>query len=833
MQRMTIDFGIDLGTTNSTVAVIDGTDAREIPNKAGSPITPSAVWEDKRGNIHVGQEAKLRALGDDPENADVEFKLRMGLGEAAARRFERSGRMLLPEELSAEVLKSLRTDVRSNMGEELDAAVITVPAAFENPSTNATMKAAKLAGFTTSPLLLEPVAASLAYGFQSESENVYWFVYDFGGGTFDAAVMRIRDGLFQVVNHDGDNFLGGKLVDWDIVTKKLVPALTAGFNLPDFTRGNQRWRGSISQLKWHAEQAKIEVCRTRAPFEIWIEGLCEDADAKEVDFAYTLTPAEVEEVCQPYIEKSLGLCRRTLEGARLNGSDMERILLVGGTTLNPWVRDAVQAELGAQVEVGIDPVTVVARGAAIFASMQPRPAVRPDKATKGTWPIQIEHQPVGNVPDPDVGGRVLPPDDATAEGCTLELVDIKTGWRTGRITLGPDGVFFTQLYAEKHQRHEFEIELCDPTGNRIPTSPDRIPFTFGGILPEKTPPAPMTIGIGLADGTMRKYIEKGTKLPARVPHDHYTSVALRAGHEEDELRIPLLEGEHRRAIRNHGIGSMSIRGTDIRSDLPLGSQVEITLFMDASQQVRLQAYVKRLDLDFEVSFDPLMEHDSLEKLTTEAARQKQRLREVEEPARSSGAKKATVALLRIENEELLEHVDVLIEAAGSDPDAVAELDRRLRELAATIDEIEDQLEWPDLVQKAEEARDDAENLVSEHGNSTERSRLQSLRTELEHAINVGDADLVRQYTDELRQLWVVILNRDPSFHVHRFDYLVEQRDKMRDPERADRVIAQGRRAISNNDVEALKGANRQLIALIPRELRQDPSLADERVGDLY
>ena len=234
MQRTTIDFGIDLGTTNSTIAVIDGVDARVIPNKVGSGITPSAIWIDPRGRLQVGQEAKQRALVSDSENGDLEFKLRMGLGAQGKKVFVRSGRAMLPEELSSEVLKSLKIDVQTNMGEELRAAVICVPAAFENSQTNATMKAAKLAGFGLSPLLLEPVAASLAYGFQTESENVYWMVYDFGGGTFDAAVMRIRDGLIQVVSYDGNNFRGGKLIDWDIVTKKLIPSLGQQFNLPDF-----------------------------------------------------------------------------------------------------------------------------------------------------------------------------------------------------------------------------------------------------------------------------------------------------------------------------------------------------------------------------------------------------------------------------------------------------------------------------------------------------------------------------------------------------------------------------------------------------------------------
>ena len=135
MPRTTIDFGIDLGPPNSTVAVIDGIDAKGIPNKGGSGITPSAVWIDKRGSIHVGQEPKLHALVDDADNADLEFKLRMGLGDEGKKVFARSSREMLPEELSAEVLKSLKTDVRSNMNEDLRAVVITVPAAFENPQS--------------------------------------------------------------------------------------------------------------------------------------------------------------------------------------------------------------------------------------------------------------------------------------------------------------------------------------------------------------------------------------------------------------------------------------------------------------------------------------------------------------------------------------------------------------------------------------------------------------------------------------------------------------------------------------------------------------------------
>ncbi|MGO9119696.1 MAG: Hsp70 family protein [Desulfomonilaceae bacterium] len=828
MQRTTIDFGIDLGTTNSSIAVIDEIDARVIPNKGGSGTTPSAVWIDKRGRIHVGQEAKLRALVEDQDNGALEFKLSMGSGPEGKRVFARSGKNMLPEELSAEVLKSLKTDVRTSIGEELRAAVITVPAAFENPQTNATRKAAQLAGFNRSPLLLEPVAASVAYGFQSESENVYWFVYDFGGGTFDAAVMRIRDGLMQVVDHEGDNFLGGKLIDWDIVTKKLVPAITSEFNLPDFRRGNDRWKNPFGIMKYFVEEAKIEVCRTAKPYDIEIKGF-KDADGKEIEFYFELTPQDVEEISKPYIVKTLDLCSKTLQRAGLSGSNMERLLMVGGSTLNPWVREAVQAELQCKPDFGIDPVTAVARGAAIFASTQVLPRDESVQVPTGTWCIEIEHKPVGNVPDPDIGGRVIAPNGQSVEGFTIELVDSKTHWRSGRITLGADGVFMTQLFAEKHRRHVYELELCDTTGTRIPTSPDRVSYTLG-VPPEENPPAAMTIGIGLATGSVATYVKKGTKLPTRKSMDHYTTISLRAGIREDELRIPLLEGEHPRAERNHGIGVMTIKGSDIRRDLPAGSQIEITLIMDSSQQVRLQAYVNSLDEDFDITFDPQMKHNSLAELRKEVQQQQERLAGVREKARGTGEPKAEAALSRIEDQQLVGQVDSLLDAAENDPDAVAQLDRRLRELAAAVDDVEDSVDWPLLVAKAEESLKEAEAVVAEHGQTGERNRLSVLKAELRSAIDARDPDLVRRNTEELDHLWFQVKNRLPAFHVARFNWHADRVTSMRDRQQAEQIVAQGRRAIQNNDVEALKAATRQLRSLLPPNIQEEAR--SDKCGDV-
>jgi molecular chaperone DnaK len=194
----TIDYGIDLGTTNSAIAVLRGVETEIVKNNDDQDTTPSAVWIDRRDRLYVGRAARDRAEAD-PDNTCTEFKLRMGTA-GAAKQFAASGRAMTPEQLSAEVLRSLRGDVSQRHGVDLDAAVITVPAAFELGACAATRQAALLAGLVATPLLQEPTAAAYAYGFQA-GEDGRWLVYDLGGGTFDAAVVQLRDGEFTVLTH--------------------------------------------------------------------------------------------------------------------------------------------------------------------------------------------------------------------------------------------------------------------------------------------------------------------------------------------------------------------------------------------------------------------------------------------------------------------------------------------------------------------------------------------------------------------------------------------------------------------------------------------------------
>jgi molecular chaperone DnaK len=264
--------------------------------------------------------------------------------------------------------------------------------------------------------------------------------------------------------------------------------------------------------------------------------------------------------------------------------------------------------------------------------------------------------------------------------------------------------------------------------------------------------------------------------------------------------------------------------------LPVGSDIEIALMMDQSQQVRLQAYVKTLDEDFEISYGRHMEHNSLAELRKEAQEQKTRLANAREKVEQTKALKALAAVARIEDLQLLRQVDSLIEAADDDPDAVVQLDRRLRELAAAVDDVEDALQWPVFLEKAEESSKDAEHVIEQFdGNADDRNRLHQLREELQHAIDVGDLDLLRRYIEELDGLYFQVLNRQPAYHIARFNRLVERVQSMHNPQQADQLVTEGRRAINNNAIEALKAVNRQLLGLLPRDVQKEAK--DFHTGD--
>jgi len=816
VSRTTVDFGIDLGTTNSSIALLKGADVEVFRNNEGFEYTPSAVWIDRKGKLYIGRQAKEH-LEDDDDNATSEFKLQMGT--TAEKIFLRSGKRMKPEELSAEVLKALRADVQQRSREEIDAAVITVPAAFEHPQCAATNRAARLAGLSSSPLLQEPVAAALAYGFQSEADKAFWLVYDLGGGTFDAAVMQVRDGLIQVVNHGGDNHLGGKLIDWAIVDDLFVPALAKEYDLGDFSRGTAKWRAAFAKLKAAAETGKIRVSRAESA-EVLIDSLGVDGRGNPIRLEYELTKQDVERIAEPFITRSINICKKVLAEKRLRAQDIGQILLVGGPTLMPYLRGRLEDSnegLGVRLNFSVDPLTVVARGAAIFAGTQ-----RIERASRpvgeGKYSLVLDYKPVGADPDPLVGGKLLAPPGATLTGFTVEFVNAegRPPWRSGKIPLNADGTFITNLWAEKGRQNTFLIELRDASGNKQDVAPDQLSYTIGLAITD--PPLIHTIGVEMVNNEVDVFFPKGTPLPARRRVTHRTALPLRRGHGSDVIRIPVVEGEYvTRADRNKLIGQLLIAPGDIKRDVPAGSEVEITIEIDQSRLIKTKAYIPILDEEYEDVMKLEKTAPQVGALKEDVDRQKKRLEAARIKAQQLSEPNTLQVLQRIRDENMLHEVESALAAAAGDRDAADKCQNRLLDLKAAIDEIEDALDWPGLVVEARGVLEWARGIVAAHGGDEEKRTLAMLQAEIESALASRQVDEVRRKVDEIRALGFKLVMAQPGWWVGYFNYLKEQRQLMSSRGRIDALVGQGDRAINGNDLEGLQSACRQLNDLLPEE----------------
>lgn len=817
----TIDFGIDLGTTNSVLARLNGVNPVIVKNNDGDEGTPSAVYLDRKKQIWVGKNAKERQRND-PDNVAIEFKRRMG--ESWQFTFQRFDQQMGPEALSSEVLKTLRQAAMARTGEELRHSVITVPAAFALPQNEATKNAAIAAGFSSYPLLQEPVAAALAYGYQSDSDKVYWLVYDLGGGTFDAALINMRDGMFHVVNHLGDNELGGQRIDSAIIDELLIPALIREYSLDDFKRSNPDWSQAFGKLKLAAEEAKIRLSGQAESVDIDIEYLCQDSKGNPIEFNYELKRSSVEDLAEPIIRRTLMKCRDLLEQKRLGAGNIEKVLLVGGQTKMPYLRERLADSgegLGISLAFDRDPLTVVAEGAAVFAGSQRVSSDDVPLSPKQGFSLELDYKPLDSDPEPMVGGRLVTDGSEDLSKFTVEFVNtsVQPQWRSAKVGLTPEGSFFVQLWAEKGLENVFQIELLDSHGNRVETNPDRLSYRVG--IGVSDPPLTHSIGVALANNEVSWFFSKGAPLPQRNRVVFRTIVGIRQGNDGDILRIPLTEGESRRADRNSVVGSLHIRAADVRRDVPAGNEVEVTVEIDKSGLVRMKAYVPILDEEFE----EILEYKEFrqnsvkpEQMRAELDGEQERIARLRSQVEETHDGEAETALDRVYSDRMLQEVEGNLDSSDDNDETARRCHNRLTELKMALDEVEDKLEWPALVSQLEKEIEDERGIIENSdfdATSEERIAFDKLVAEGQRAIKSRDVDLLRHVIQELYRVGTDIVVRQPGWWVGQLQNMEEKRELMSDQSTADACLSSGHRAINDGDIEGLKSTVRQLASLLP------------------
>lgn len=824
MNRTTIDFGIDLGTTNSAVAVLKGVATEIIKNDLQQDITPSAVHFRKNGELLVGFRAKETIKTPRLDDTAIEFKRRMGSDFIYT--FDSSGQKRSPEELSAEILKRLKTDVQEKTGEAIEAAVITVPAAFKLEQCDATKKAAQLAGFKESPLLLEPTAAALAFGFQAESKKAHWLVFDFGGGTFDATIIKTEEGTIHVVNHGGDNFLGGSDIDKALVSKIIAPKLIEEYGLEEFDWSQAgkggRWRQAFARLKWAAEQAKIELSRKeKASLDPdTVSSLKDERNGKMVveEFEMDITRADLIRVAEPLILRATEITKRALKDAGIPGSAIEKVILVGGPTVARYFQQLLEESLLIPLDYSVDPFTVVARGAAKFAGTQ-RLTTRASKpVAAGEYIIELKHKPVGIESAPTVVGKVSGATAKVFTGFTLEIVNAKTQWRSGKIALAADGVFEAILYANKGEKNTFAIELYDSSARKQKVNPDTLTYTIDMVVDEQ--PVIHSIGIALANNEYAKFFKKGAGLPQRKtwPDPFHTVKPLKQGQSGEVIWIPIIEGENELADRNHVIGRIPIEADNIRGDLPAGSEVDITMKYDENRTIWVLAYVRILDDEFNKTIDTAgrksADPDFLE---ADFNKEMKRLRQAKAKAAGSVAETADRLVREVETLPLLEQMEENRAVIKGDPDAAAKFEDQLLELKPKLDKAVNALEWPALVLEAKEWLEYLQKTVDQHGSEQQRQKAEDYTDEVENIIREHKPDRLRKRIEQIVRLYYEIVMAQPGWWVNQFQQMEKQQEKMSDQAKASRLLGQGRDCLAKNNAAGLQNIVRQLWDLLPEE----------------
>ena len=343
-------IGIDLGTTNSCVSVLEGGEAKVIPNPEGNRTTPSVVAF-KGDEIQVGEVAKRQAITN--PNTVISIKRHMGTDY----KVDVNGKKYSPQEISAMILQNLKATAEAYLGEKVTKAVITVPAYFNDAQRQATKDAGKIAGLEVERIINEPTAAALAYGLEKTDVDQKVLVFDLGGGTFDVSILELGDGVFEVLATSGDNLLGGD--DFD---QAIIDYLVEEFKKEQAIDLSQD-KMAMQRLKDAAEKAKKDLSGVTST-QISLPFISAGANGP-VHLENTLTRAKFDELTHNLVERTLIPTRQALKDAGLNPSEIDQVILVGGSTRIPAVQEAVKKEMGKEPHKGVNPDEVVAMGAAI------------------------------------------------------------------------------------------------------------------------------------------------------------------------------------------------------------------------------------------------------------------------------------------------------------------------------------------------------------------------------------------------------------------------------------------------------------------------------------
>jgi len=807
-------LGIDLGTSNSAVVGHADGSLRLFKTADGTDVLPSVIYLDKRGHRFVGKTAYDRLLSA-PKNVAHGFKRSMG----TKNQISLADETWTPVECSAEIIKTLVGQAATEAGtQQIAGVVITTPAAFNQMQSEDTIAAARLAGLEKVGLLQEPVAAALAAISHSKQKDGVFLVYDLGGGTFDLALVMSTAGVVNVVAHEGINMLGGRDFDRILFDSAVLPWLFANFSLPANFQAEDRYRNLADVCKHAAEKAKIQLSAsdTASIFASEDEVRVTDENGEEIYLSIDLSRGQLTDLIRDRIEDSIGLCRKIIAANGYKSEDISKIVPIGGPSKMPIIREMLETELAIPVDSGLDPMTAVATGAAIFAESREwdgdssvQKSSKQRETVTGDVSLSLDFK--SRVSSDSTKIRVKPTGEVPS-GVELEVLD-EEGSSSGRIAL--NGPLSVNVSVRKNGKNRFMVNVFDKIGSKIEGASREISITRSEASAASVP---MTYNlavkvqhgmVGYERNKLDNLVKKGTALPAQGRQTFRAGKTL-VGGEDDFIAVEFYDmadevdsPEHNLHIGNFRLNSLDElergerinRGDEFIIDWKMSDNgtLSFSLELPALGRIIDAANLYRHD-DGGINYDG---ERGAEVAATMLTRAESDLEELEralghDPDSSGDIRK------RIERQQAALSTSVEADMHRS----VAEEARKLRQDVALLKmspENEERV-LEDEVSKAElsfdELRDSAQPVDSE--------RHDKLLITSRRAIREKNFDSARRSLGEMHGIRMKVLAETPDFLIEIFKVLADERHLAVDEALHDLHLEAGLEAAKGGDVDRLR-----------------------------
>ncbi len=815
-------LGIDLGTSNSAVVGNDHGNLRHFKTAEGTDVLPSAIMIDRRGGMLVGKRAYDQAAFS-PENVAQGFKRLMGTKSPIT--FASSGRSMSPEEASSEVLKALVAQAHMIAGDfVIDGAVVTFPAAINQMQSEATMRAAAAAGLTKVALLQEPIAAALASIANSTNKNGQFLVYDLGGGTFDVAIVQSIAGSATVISHSGINMLGGRDFDRALVNSVVRPWLFEQFDIPEDFQRDKEYQRLLRVAQFRAELAKIALSSQLSDRIFADENQigARDRRGQEIYLDVEVTREQMEALISEDINRSIDLCRKLLAESGYKNEDIDRVVLIGGPSRMPIVRERIGRDLGIRVDLDTDPMTAVAFGAAIFAESRDWAGenattknTRGAKAVKGA--IDIRYDYPARTSDRLARIRIRA-ETALENGASRIQADTEEGWTSGQMPL--EGLTeIRDIPLIKQGENRIRMTVFDDQGMPRPDATAEL-VIFRAAASATGMPMTHDLAVKVVSGSsgaernaLTTLVKKGTLLPARGIEHFRAARDLRAG---DGTCLDFEVYEQAEGVDdptlNLAVGMIRISSDQLdKGDvIRRGDEVYVDWTVDDNGLLKCDLQLPSINKSYRsakmyisaISHKSFEDEDGIRFATDSLADAREDVDHLERAL--GGEVSGDIAMLRDRLTRLREGLKLSHEADTRR--SISEEARLIRQEVARIKN------KPEFVRSAigsdiDQFVEGFAIQVASEVDANINAQIHRLAGYARDALKKSSRHAVedaRRSLQEARDLLFGELAKQPGFWLARFESLAEDRHLAIDKELHDRLVSESEAAVRRNDIDAVR-----------------------------